>query len=121
MLVRPRCCILVAGKRHEPVPADYPPRFGVGPQAGGFGLSGGGVFCGGCHLHNNVTIDGPSEIGENNEFYSYASIGQRTQDLKYDGEPTYLKVGNNNTFREFVTVNRATSAGDATIIGSHVS
>jgi UDP-N-acetylglucosamine acyltransferase len=73
----------------------------------------------GCHLHNNVTIDGPAEIGENNEFYSYASIGQRTQDLKYDGEPTYLKVGNSNTFREFVTVNRATSTGDATIIGSH--
>ncbi len=73
----------------------------------------------GCHLHNNVTIDGPTEIGEDNEFYSYASIGQRTQDLKYDGEPTYLKIGSGNTFREFVTVNRATSAGDATIVGSH--
>ena len=39
----------------------------------------------GCVIHNNVTIDGPTEIGENNEFFSYASIGQRTQDLKYDG------------------------------------
>jgi len=73
----------------------------------------------GCRLHNNVTIEGPTEIGEDNEFYSYASIGQRTQDLKYDGEPTYLKIGSGNTFREFVTVNRATSAGNSTIVGSH--
>tara|TARA_R110000850_G_scaffold49428_2_gene121895 strand:+ start:899 stop:1672 length:774 start_codon:yes stop_codon:yes gene_type:complete len=72
-----------------------------------------------CRLQNHVTIDGPTEIGEDNEFFSFTSIGQRTQDLKYDGEPTHLKIGSHNTFREFCTVNRATSAGDSTLVGSY--
>ncbi|MEM9283326.1 MAG: acyl-ACP--UDP-N-acetylglucosamine O-acyltransferase [Verrucomicrobiota bacterium] len=75
----------------------------------------------GCQLSNHVTLDGPTEIGEGNHFYSYSSIGQRTQDLKYDGEPTYLKIGAGNTFREFCTVNRSTSVDDATIIGNQGS
>lgn len=73
----------------------------------------------GCVVHNHVTLDGPSEIGPDNQFYSYASIGQRTQDLKYTGEPTWLRIGAANVFREFCTVNRATTPGTATVIGSH--
>ncbi len=73
----------------------------------------------GCRLQNHVTLAGPSEIGANNEFYAYTSIGQRSQDLKYEGEPTYLKIGEGNTFREFCTVNRGTAPGSYTIIGSH--
>jgi len=73
----------------------------------------------GCRLQNHVTIDGSTEIGAENTFYAYSSIGQRTQDLKYKGEPTYLKIGAKNVFREFCTLNRATSPGDATVIGSH--
>ncbi|MAS92348.1 MAG: acyl-[acyl-carrier-protein]--UDP-N-acetylglucosamine O-acyltransferase [Verrucomicrobiales bacterium] len=73
----------------------------------------------GCRLQNHVTIDGPTEIGTGNTFYAYSSIGQRSQDLKYSAEPTYLKIGDNNTFREFCTMNRATAPGDATVIGSH--
>ena len=72
-----------------------------------------------CRLANHVTIEGPTEVGEENEFFPYSSIGQRTQDLKYDGEPTYLKIGSNNTFREFCTVHRHSSKGESTIIGSH--
>ncbi len=73
----------------------------------------------GCTLQNHVTIHGSTEIGRDNTFFAYASIGQQTQDLKYEAEPTYLRVGDGNTFREFTTVNRATSPGDATILGSH--
>ena len=73
----------------------------------------------GCWLQNHVTVDGPTTIGKNNRFYAYGSIGQRTQDLKYEGEPTHLRIGDGNTFREFVTLNRATSPGDATVIGNH--
>ncbi len=73
----------------------------------------------GCHLHGHVTIAGPTKIGADNEFYSYTAIGQRTQDLKYVGEPTYLEIGNENCFREFVTVNRATAPHGKTVIGSH--
>lgn len=73
----------------------------------------------GCWLQNHVTVCGPSLIGKDNKFYAYTSIGQQTQDLKYDGEPTHLEVGDNNVFREFVTVNRGTLRGEKTIIGSH--
>ncbi|MDF1862909.1 MAG: acyl-ACP--UDP-N-acetylglucosamine O-acyltransferase [Verrucomicrobiales bacterium] len=73
----------------------------------------------GCRLQNHVTIDGPTEIGADNEFFAYASIGQRSQDLKYEGEPTYLKIGDGNTFREFCTVNRGTAPESYTVIGSH--
>lgn len=73
----------------------------------------------GCTLHNHVTIAGPTTIGEGNEFYPYSSIGQRSQDLKYEAEPTYLEIGDRNTFREFVTIHRATAPNGVTRIGSH--
>lgn len=73
----------------------------------------------GSRLQNHVTIDGPTTIGKENTFFAYASIGQRSQDLKYEGEPTYLEVGDGNTFREFCTVNRGTAPKSKTIIGSH--
>ena len=88
----------------------------IGPYC----VVGAGVTLGdGCKLHNHVTIAGPTTIGEGNEFYPYSSIGQRSQDLKYEAEPTYLEIGNNNTFREFVTIHRATAPGAATKIGNH--
>jgi len=66
-----------------------------------------------------TVIEGPCRIGENNHFYGHCSIGTDPQDLKYAGEETFLEVGDNNTFREFVTVNRGTSGGGGrTTIGS---
>jgi UDP-N-acetylglucosamine acyltransferase len=72
----------------------------------------------GCWLQNHVTLCGPVKIGSGNRFHSYSSIGQKTQDLKYAGEPTYLEIGDDNNFREFVTVNRATAAGSVTRVGN---
>ncbi len=72
----------------------------------------------GCWLQHHVTLCGPSVIGPRNRFFAYASVGQQSQDLKYAGEPTFLQIGEQNTFREFVTVNRATAAGNVTRIGS---
>jgi len=69
-------------------------------------------------LQHHVTVMGPTRIGRGNFFFAYTSIGQKTQDLKYAGEPTYLEVGDNNTFREFCTVNRGTLPGTKTIVGS---
>ncbi len=71
-----------------------------------------------CWLQHHVTICGPSRIGRGNRFFAYCSIGQRTQDLKYLGEPTYLEIGDANTFREFVTVNRSTLSSGKTRIGN---
>ncbi len=70
-------------------------------------------------LQHHITVLGPTKIGKNNRFHAYASIGQQSQDLKYAGEPTYLEIGDDNNFREFVTVNRGTLPGTKTIIGSH--
>jgi len=68
-------------------------------------------------LQHHVTLAGPLTAGARNKFYAYCSIGQQTQDLKYQGEPTYLEIGDENTFREFVTVNRSTTADGKTRIG----
>lgn len=69
-------------------------------------------------LQHHVTVMGPTKIGRGNFFFAYASIGQRTQDLKYAGEPTHLEIGDGNTFREFCTVNRGTLPGTKTIVGN---
>ena len=61
-----------------------------------------------CHLHSHVAIDGHATIGADNEFYPFTAIGQRSQDLKYKGEPTGVIIGDRNTFRENVTVHRGT-------------
>ncbi len=71
-----------------------------------------------CWLQHHVTLSGPMRAGARNKFYAYCSIGQQTQDLKYAGEPTYLEIGEDNTFREFVTINRSTSSEGKTRIGN---
>lgn len=65
-------------------------------------------------------IEGPTTIGERNIFTGQASVGAPPQDLKYSGERTELVIGSDNTFREFVTLHRATqNGGGLTTIGSH--
>ena len=64
-----------------------------------------------CKLIGNVYIDGNTEIGSNCTFYPFSSIGTNPQDLKYKGEASSLKIGNNNIFREYVTINPGTKGG----------
>jgi len=66
----------------------------------------------------HVVLDGWTEIGEHNQIFPGAVIGTEPQDLKYDGSLSLVKVGDRNRIREYVTINRATGAGEATIIGS---
>ncbi len=66
----------------------------------------------------HVVLEGPCEIGARNQFFPGAAIGMEPQDLKFVGEPTWVKIGDNNQIREYVTVNRATGAGEATVIGN---
>ena len=56
----------------------------------------------------HVVINGHTIIGKKNKFFQFASIGEVPQDLKYKGEPTRLEIGDENTFRECVTVNLGT-------------
>lgn len=105
---------------HPTAIIDPSAELGEDVQIGPYCIIGPGVKLGDrCWLQHHVTICGPSEIGADNKFYSYASIGQQTQDLKYAGEPTYLQIGIANTFRESVTVHRGTAPGSYTRIGSH--
>lgn len=104
---------------HPTAIVDPGARLGAGVRAGPYCVIGADVTVGdGCRLQHHVTLQGPCTIGAENVFYAYASIGQQTQDLKYQGEPTYLRIGDGNTFREFVTVHRGTAPESSTQIGS---
>jgi UDP-N-acetylglucosamine acyltransferase len=66
-----------------------------------------------------VRIEGPTQIGERNQIVGQASIGTAPQDIKFKGEKTELRIGNDNVIREFVTINRGTvGGGGITTIGS---
>ena len=65
----------------------------------------------GTELISNVHVTGRTKIGKNNKFFPYSSIGSIPQDLKYNGEDSRLIIGDNNNFRENVTVNPGTLNG----------
>src|SRR3954466_13937901 len=103
---------------HPTAIVDAQAEIGPGTIIGPYCIVGAGVVVGAdCWLQHHVTLAGPLTTGARNKFYAYSSIGQQTQDLKYQGEPTYLEIGDENTFREFVTVNRSTTGTGKTLIG----
>ncbi|MEW6305779.1 MAG: acyl-ACP--UDP-N-acetylglucosamine O-acyltransferase [Verrucomicrobiota bacterium] len=73
----------------------------------------------GCKLHSHVVIDGHTTLGKGNEIFPFASIGLKTQDLKWKGGLTRTEIGDHNTFREYVTINSATGDGEVTKVGSN--
>ncbi len=73
----------------------------------------------GCRLHSHVVIEGHTKLGARNEVFPFASIGHKSQDLKWHGGVTRVEIGNDNTFREYVSVNSATTDGGVTRIGSN--
>ena len=87
----------------------------IGPYA----IIGPGVSIGpGCWIGPHAVIQGPTTMGAGNRVFQFASIGDVPQDKKYAGEETRLEIGDRNTFREYVTVNRGTVTGNgATRIG----
>ena len=94
-------------------------KLGANVFVGPYCVIGAGVELGdGCVLHSHVIITGPCKIGKENEFFPFAAIGGKTQDLKYIGEPTYLEIGDRNVFRENCTIHRGTVAEIPTRIGS---
>ena len=73
----------------------------------------------GTKIGPNSVIKGKTKIGKNNIFFPNTFIGLEPQDLKYKGANTELIIGDNNTFRECVTINKATYEGEKTIIGNN--
>jgi UDP-N-acetylglucosamine acyltransferase len=57
----------------------------------------------------HVVIQGPTRIGRNNKIFQFSSVGEIPQDLKFQGETTYLDIGDGNVIREFCTLNRGTA------------
>jgi UDP-N-acetylglucosamine acyltransferase len=105
---------------HPTAVIDPSAQIGSDVEIGPFCVIGPEVVIGnGCVFANHVSVAGPTVMGEGNRFFPFSSIGQRTQDLKYAGEPTYLEIGSHNSFREFCTVNRGTAPDSKTSIGSH--
>ena len=89
-------------------------------QVGAYAVIGKKVKIGaGTVIGAHVVIDGDTEIGECNQIFPGAAIGLEPQDLKYDGSPTRVIIGNGNKIREYVTINRATRDREATLIGNN--
>jgi UDP-N-acetylglucosamine acyltransferase len=95
-------------------------RIAADVEIGPYAVIGAEVSIGpGCRIGPHVVIEGPATIGAGNRFFQFASIGADPQDMKYRGERTSLVIGDRNTFREYVTVNRGTaSGGGVTRIGN---
>ena len=77
------------------------------------------VIDSGTQIGPNAVIEGKTKIGKNNRVFPNVFIGLDPQDLKYKGASTEVIIGDNNTFRECVTINKATDEGEKTIIGNN--
>lgn len=64
-----------------------------------------------------VSIEGYTTLGADNEIFTGAVVGSRTQDKKFDGGISYLRIGNDNRIREYVTMNPGTKEGTETLVG----
>src|ERR1041384_5915052 len=94
-------------------------QFGQNCFIGPFCVVGENVVLGNnCRLHSHVVIDGHTRLGNDNEIFPFASIGLKTQDLKWKGGKTSVEIGQKNPFREYVTIHSATGDGAVTRIGS---
>src|SRR5207247_4512002 len=93
---------------------------GADAEIGPYCVVGGHVELGGrCRLHSHVVVDGHTLLGQENEIFPFASIGLKTQDLKWKGGLTRTEIGDRNTFREYVTIHSASGDGEATTVGSN--
>jgi UDP-N-acetylglucosamine acyltransferase len=70
-------------------------------------------------LGSNVVVEGVTRVGKNCRIFHSAVVGGLPQDLKYKGARSLVEIGDSNTIREFVTINRATEEGEKTVVGNH--
>ncbi len=71
-----------------------------------------------CELKSHVVVANHTTLGKGNTIYPFASIGEDPQDKKYANEPTRLVIGDNNTIREYATINRGTIDDEGiTVVG----
>jgi UDP-N-acetylglucosamine acyltransferase len=104
---------------HERAVIDPGARIGSNVSVGAFSVIGADVEIGDdTNIGPHVVVQGPTRIGRNNRIFQFASVGAEPQDKKFHGERSELIVGDGNTIREFVTINRGTAdGGGSTQIG----
>ncbi len=102
----------VASLIHPTAVIDPSAKLGAGVQLGAYVVIGAEVEIGdNTRVGPHCVIDGPTRIGRDNVFHGQASIGAAPQDKKYGGERVELVIGDGNSIREFVTINRGTGDG----------
>ncbi len=90
-----------------------------GVEVGAYSIVGPRLKIGaGTRIMPHVCLDGDTSIGSDCVIFPFASIGSQTQDLKFKGGRTFVKIGDRTTLREYVTVNAGTNEGDVTKVGS---
>ncbi len=77
------------------------------------------AIAGGTRVGAHCLIEGNTTLGENCEIFTGAVIGSRPQDLKYRGEKSFLRIGDNNIIREYCTFNPGTAEGGETVVGNN--
>ena len=91
---------------------------GAGVQVGPYSIIERNVKIGeGTRIGARVNVEGYTTLGKNNEVYTGAVLGSRTQDKKFKGGKTFLRIGDNNQIREYVTMNPGTKEGTETAVG----
>ncbi len=105
---------------HPTAQIDPGARLGDGTTVGAFSVIGADVTVGpGCEIGPHAVVEGPTVMGARCRVFPFACIGMAPQDLKYRGERTTIEIGDDNVFREGVTVHRGTvGGGGVTRIGS---
>ncbi|HXJ54387.1 MAG TPA: acyl-ACP--UDP-N-acetylglucosamine O-acyltransferase [Burkholderiales bacterium] len=100
----------MTGRIHPSAVVHPGARLAADVEIGAFAVVGAEVEIGeGSSIGPHVVIEGRVRIGRRNRVFQFASIGAAPQDKKYKGEPTSVEIGDDNTIREYVTINRGTA------------
>mgnify|MGYP006281194441 CR=1 FL=1 len=95
-------------------------QIGAGVSVGPYSIIRKNVVIGaGTVIKERVTIEGWTKLGRDNVVFTGAVVGSKTQDKKYKGEKSYLRIGDENQIREYVTINPGTGEGTETVIGNN--
>jgi len=106
---------------HETAVISSDARLHPGVKVGAYTIIGAEVEIGeDCDIGHHVVLAGPLKLGKANRIFPFASLGLEPQDKKFRGERSWLEIGDGNTIREYVTINRGTAVGGGvTRLGHH--
>ncbi len=98
---------------HPTAIVDAAARIAADVEIGAYSVVGADVEIGsGTVIGPHTVVMGPSKIGRDNRIFQFSSVGDAPQDKKYQGEATWLELGDRNVIREYVTLNRGTDEGN---------